>query len=76
MSIRWPKYAGDYPLDEEISRRAIAEGLYDLLLHPEPKLGPPFVYFQLRAAMNGVVFKLSAKGSRNATNRLTMLAFG
>ena len=27
LSIRWPKYAGDYPLDEEISRRTIAEGL-------------------------------------------------
>ena len=41
MSIRWPKYAGDYPLDEEISRRTIAEGLYDILLHPETHLGLP-----------------------------------
>ena len=62
MSVRWPKYAGDYPLDEEISRRTIAEGLYDILLHPEIQLNLPFVYFKLRAAMHGVIFKLSAKG--------------
>ncbi len=73
MSARWPKYAGDYPLDEEISRRTIAEGMSDILLHPGIQLGLPFVYFKLRAAMNGVVFKLSAKGSNNANDRLTML---
>ena len=42
LSIRWPKYAGDYPLDEEISRRTIAEGLYDILEHPMTQLGLPF----------------------------------
>ena len=73
MSARWPKYVGDYPLDEEISRRTIAEGLCDILLHIETQVGLPLLYFQLRVAMNSVVFKLSAKGSRHATNRLTML---
>ena len=73
LSIRWPKYAGDYPLGEEISRRTIAEGLYDILENPMTQLGLPFVYFKLRAAMNGVVFKLSSKGTRNANDRLTIL---
>ena len=62
MSIRWPKYVGDYALDEEISRRTIAEGLRDILLHLEIQLGLPFVYFKLRVAMNGVVFKLFSEG--------------
>jgi hypothetical protein len=49
MSVRWPKYGGDYPLDEEISPRTIAEGLYDIPMHPESKLGLPCSYFNLRA---------------------------
>ena len=62
MSVRWPKYAGDYPLGEEISRRTIAEGLYDNRLHPESQVGLPCLYFKLRAAMSGVVFKLCSEG--------------
>ena len=67
MSIRWPKYAGDYALDEEISKRTIAEGLYDILLHPEIQLGLSCLYFKLRAAVNGVVFKFSATPIRMQT---------
>ena len=39
ISVRWPKYVGDYPLDEEISLRTIAGGLFDILMHLEIKLG-------------------------------------
>ena len=66
LSIRWPKYAGDYPLDEEISRRTIAEGLYDILENPMTQLGLPFLYFKLRVVVN-------SKGTRNANDRLTIL---
>ena len=67
LSIRWPKYAGDYPLDEEISKWTIAEGLYDILENPMAQLSLPFVYFKLRVAMNGVVFKLSRRAPETPT---------
>ena len=49
------------------------EGIYELLREPSKQWGSPLVYFQLKAAMHGVVLKLRSQGTRNLTNSLTMI---
>ena len=73
MSIRWPEYAGDCSRYDEISTLTVNEGLLDVVEHFEEQLGLPLVYFKLRVAMSGVVFKLAAKGTNSTNDRLSML---
>jgi hypothetical protein len=47
--------------------------IYELLHDPHKQWGSVFTYFQLKAAMHGVVFKLRSQGTRNLRNSLTMI---
>jgi hypothetical protein len=71
--LLWPHYGGDYPRDDVIGERSVKEGIYELLRDPSKQWGSPLVYFQLKAAMHGVVLKLRSQGTRNLTNSLTMI---
>jgi hypothetical protein len=69
----WPTYGGDYPRYDVVGERSMKEGIYELLRDPSKQWGSPLVYFQLKAAMHGVVLKLRSQGTRNLTNSLTMI---
>jgi hypothetical protein len=71
--LLWPHYGGDYPRDDVIGERSVKEGIYELLRDPSKQWGSPLVYFQLKAAMHGVVLKLRSQGVRNDRNSLTMI---
>ena len=61
------------PRDDVIGERSVKEGIVELLREPSKQWGSPLVYFQLKAAMHGVVLKLRSQGTRNLTNSLTMI---
>ena len=70
--MQWPKYGGDYPKDEVIWERSVKEGIFDLLHDQNKQWGSP-LYFHLKAALHGVVFKLRSQEVRNIRNSLTMI---
>jgi hypothetical protein len=45
--IQWPKYAGDYERDDDISTRTINEGLFEVLDQPREQFRLLFLYFKM-----------------------------